>query len=550
MGGEATYWAKKLGRRLSRREAVRLALRIGAGMGGLSLLGCAASPKITPTPGATPAAKPVSPGATPTPKPVYGGTLRLAMGQIPGEDPARNLSGSFDYISTGHMYDSLLVLDHKLTLQPGLAVSWETPEPTRVIFKLSKGVKFHDGSDFNAAVGKFNYDRQLDPETKSGGRADLEKAVQTLEVVDDSTLTYVLKNPSVAFLVNSMADRAGAMASPAAVKKFNNDLRRNGVGTGPFQHKEWLLDLKQEMVRFNDYWRKGLPYLDGILTMVVPDETTRKIMLQTDAVDFAHDMSVVSMEELAKLPQLEVKFMPGDGIQGILMNMEKPPLDKKAVRQAIAYAIDRKAISEAVYRGKYQPAEGHLGPQYWFYGKVKGYPFDPAKAREKLAEGGYPNGFEVTVIIRKDRPTLSPLSEAIQAMLSKVGVRLKIQSLEAATYATLQKQGDYEIAAVQTPTGADPQAYVNWYLHPEAQYRGAKMSPEAWQLIVKADRTYDQEERGKLYVEVDKYLTEDVIGFLPIAYNVHRLTYNKRVKNYIPPGNETRWNFSEVWIQA
>ncbi|MBI2304855.1 MAG: hypothetical protein HYU86_08950 [Chloroflexi bacterium] len=546
MGEDQTYWAKKLGRRLSRREAVGLALRVGMSVGGLSLLGCAAAPAATPTKAPTTP----KPGVTPAAKPVYGGTLRLAIGAMPGEDPARSLSGAFDHIANGQMYNNLIFLDEKARLRPELAISWETPEPTKVVFKLRQGVKFHDGGDFNASVGKVNYDRQLSPDTKAGSRRDLELAVQSVQAVDESTLMYVLKAPSASFLVNTMADKAGAMVSPAAVEKFKNDLTQNGVGTGPFQHKAWLSGERQEMVRFDGYWQKGLPYLDGISTMVVPEETTRKIMLQTGGVDFAHDLSVTTLDELKGSPQLEVQSTPAMGIRGIQMNMEKPPFDKKAVRQAIAYAIDRQAIAQSVYGGKFQPAEGTFGPPYWFYGKVKGYSLDLEKARTKLAEGGYPTGFEVTAIIRSDYPDLMPVAEAIQAMLSKIGVRIKIQSMEQAKYANLWKQGDYDMVIGRTSTGADPQAYVFWYLHPESTYKGAKVSPEAWQLILKADQTYDQEERGKLYSEVDKYLTEDVVGFMTIVYNSTRLAYNKRLKNYIPWFNDNRWNFREVWIQT
>src|SRR4051794_7068237 len=214
----------------------------------------------------TEAAKPAASGDAPK----KGGMLRIGLStEAVTMDP--HLSGSkIDRQIYHNIYEPLVMLDNKLQIKPSLAESWTQPDPKTLIFKLRQGVKFHDGTDFDAEAVKFNFDRMQDPATKSVRTGEIAN-VQNAEVVDKNTVKLNLKKPDAALLA-TLTDRAGMIISPAAVKKFGPDIQRNPVGTGPFQFVEWLKDDHLSAKKFDAYWDKNAgPYLDGLRYRPIPD---------------------------------------------------------------------------------------------------------------------------------------------------------------------------------------------------------------------------------------------------------------------------------------
>src|SRR3954469_6572071 len=230
----------------------------------------AAAPTRAPPPAAKPAdaAKPAAAGGTPT----KGGTLRIGLSsEAVTMDP--HLSGSkIDRQIYHNIYEPLVMLDTKLQIQPSLAESWSYPDPKTLVFKLRQGVKFHDGTDFDADAVKFNVDRMQNPDTKSVRTGEIAN-IQNAEVVDPYTVKLNLKKPDSTLLA-TLTDRAGMIISPDAVKKFGADIQRNPVGTGPFQFVEWVKDDHLATKRFDAYWDKNNgPYLDGLRYRPIPDDT-------------------------------------------------------------------------------------------------------------------------------------------------------------------------------------------------------------------------------------------------------------------------------------
>ena len=284
--------------------------------------------------------------------PVRGGTLRI--GWIPG---AKTLDPHFSVeFSERHVYylvfNTLVALDRGFNVVPELARSWQvSPDGKRVTFQLQRGVKFHDGTDFNADSVKWNIERILDPQTKSPQRAQLEPAIASVAVVDPYTVAVELKKP-FAPLLAALAERPGFMVSPGAAQKLGQDFGQRPVGTGPFRVVEWLRDSQVTLERFPDYWEKGKPYLDRVIYRVVPDPTVRLTMVRTGEVDIATDVDAKDIPSLRNETSLRVSEMkPAARWTALQWHVDEPPFNNKAritTRRAYGFRTFR-AIEVALY---------------------------------------------------------------------------------------------------------------------------------------------------------------------------------------------------------
>jgi peptide/nickel transport system substrate-binding protein len=265
--------------------------------------------------------------------PVRGGTLRI--GWIPNAktlDP--HLSSQFSDRYILYMaFNTLVALDRSFNVMPELARSWQvSPDGKQITFDLQRGVKFHDGTDFNAEAVKWNIERILDPATNSTSRTLIEPAIAAVKVADPYKVVFELKQPFPPLLA-ALAERPGFMVSPAAVKQLGPDFGRRPVGTGPFRVTEWVQDSHVTLERFADYWEKGKPYLDKVTVRVVPDATVRLTMVRTGEVDLATDVDAKDIPGLAGDPSVKVSEMkPPARWTALLWQVNKPPFDNKALR--------------------------------------------------------------------------------------------------------------------------------------------------------------------------------------------------------------------------
>src|SRR5262249_46610280 len=239
-------------------------------------------------------------------------------------------------------------LDRGFNVVPELARSWQvSSDGKRVTFQLQRGVKFHDGADFNADSVKWNIERILDPQTKSPQRAQLEPAIASVAVVDPYTVAVELKK-RFAPLLAALAERPGFIVSPTAVQKLGPDFGQRPIGTGPFRFVEWVRDAQVTLERFPDYWDKGKPYLDRVICRVVSDPTVRFTMVRTGEVDIATDADARDISSLRNEASLRVSEMkPSTRWTALQWHVDEPPFNKKALRQAIARACNRNALPDA-----------------------------------------------------------------------------------------------------------------------------------------------------------------------------------------------------------
>jgi glutathione transport system substrate-binding protein len=331
---------------------------------------------------------------------------------------------------TKSFYEGLFEFDKDLKIRPVLAESYDvSPDGLVYTFKLRQGVKFHDGSDFNAEAVKFVLERAINPDNKMP-RANQFKAIGKIDVVDAYTVRMTLKEPFSPFL-NALAHGSAAMISPTALKKWGNkDIAFHPVGTGPFEFVEWKQTDFVKVKKFDGYWKKGYPKVDSITWKPVPENGTRMAMLQTGEADFVSSVPAETAAALKSNAKLVLTASDSIIVRYISMNTMQKPFDDVKVRQAVNYAINRDALVKVAFGGFASPLTSIVPEGIKYAHKTGPWPYDPKKARELLKEAGYPNGFEATMWGAYNDTTTQKALQFIQQQLQQVGIKLTVQALE------------------------------------------------------------------------------------------------------------------------
>ena len=504
------------------------------GIGGLGVLSAcgpgspAAGPTSAPAPASTPAqgapaqatapakaaAAPSTVTAAPTPAAAAGsakrgGTLKVTLdSDIIGIDPHGASAGVDRNVYTA-IYNGLVAPDKNLKIVPDLAESWTTPDPRTYIFKLRSGVKFHDGTAFDADAVKKNFDWILDPANASARRPEIVD-VEQVSVVDPLTVRITLKNAFAPFL-SIISDRAGYMVSPTARAKFGKDYPRNPVGTGPFQFVEWIKDDHVTFKRFDGYFEPSLPYLDEITYRPIPDLSVALTELKTANVDFLFRIDPKDVPDVKSTPNAVYLEGPGVGYQGLWINTAKGPLADRALRQAVNLAVDREALLAAAYFGIGQIAQGPIPPSSWAYDpSIPHVQRDVAAARQKLAEGGQPNGFKLVLKAQSNSPLQDKITQLIQAQLAEANIQVEIQTVEFGALLKVGEQGDFDAMSLGWSGRIDPDGNIEPIFHTNGNFNYGKYSSSAIDEGIAGERqTTDQAQRKQIFQQIQKTINDD-----------------------------------------
>lgn len=410
---------------------------------------------------------------------------------------------------------------------PGLAESWDiSDDGTVYTFHLRKGVKFHDGSTFDAEAVKFNFDRMLDDkhpfhDTGPFPLAFFFSSVKTTEAVDSHTVKFTLKEPYAPFLSN-LAYPTGLIVSPAAVKKFGKDYGRHPVGTGPFKFIEWKSNERVVIDRFEGYWGQGSG-TKAVIFRPVTDANTRTAEMLAGGIDLMVEVPPTSLSQF-KNDQFKLYEQVGPHVWFLILDCQKGPFKDKKVRQAANYAINKEAICKNVLEGTASVANGPVAPAFaWAYDKtLDPYPYDPEKAKSLLKEAGVAEGTELTFYVTEGGSgMLSPIEmgTAIQADLAKVGLKAKIQTFEWNTFLGkvnpgLDKDQHVDMAEMAWMTN-DPDTLPYLTLRTGAWpdkggfNSGYYSNPEVDKLLEEARTSTDQSKRAELYKKMAKIVHDD-----------------------------------------
>src|SRR3954452_17868332 len=452
-------------------------------------------------------------------------------------------------------YQGLYGFDKDMKMIPVLAESYEVSKDGLVYtVKLKRGIKFHDGTDFKADAVKANFDRVTNPDNKLK-RYGLYSNIAKTEVVDDYTARITLKTAFSAF-INNLAPPSGVMISPAAMKQYGKDIAMHPVGTGPFKFVEWKQTDYLKVAKNENYWKKGLPKVDSITWKPVVDSNTRVSVMQTGEAQFTFPVPYELADPLKAKSDLEVVAGPSIVLRYLSMNTQQKPFDNPKVRQAIAYAINKDALAKVAFNGYAAPAEG-VAPQGVEYAvKLGPWPYDVAKAKQLLAEAGYPNGFETELWSAYNHTTAQKVTQFLQQQLQQVGIKTKITLLESG-------QRVEKVESWQDPATAPVRLYyvgwststgeADWALRPllygeswppklfnTAYYKNPKVDAD----IKGAQLATSSSEKAQLYKDAQETIWNDA-PWAPLVVEQLLSAHNKKLSGvYVIP--DASFNFYEV----
>lgn len=357
-----------------------------------------------------------------------GDPILAISGQPETLDPY-NTNTTLTTAVTKSFYEGLFGFDKDLKVRNVLAESYESsPDGLVYTFKLREGVKFHDGTTFDAAAVKANLDRVLDPDNHLAHYNQFNR-IKTIEVLSPTSLRITLKEPFGPF-INSLAHASAAIISPTALKKYGKDIAFHPVGTGPFTFVDWKQTDYVKGAKFADYWQAGFPKVDTITWKPVPENGTRAAMLQTGEADFAFPLPYEQAKMLESSKKLKIEVHASIIERYLSMNVLQKSFDDLRVRQAINYAINKEALAKVAFSGYAFPAQGIVPQGVRYAHKMDPWPYDPAKARQLLKEAGYANGFEATLWSAYTTTTAQKAIQFLQQQLGQVGIKVQTLALE------------------------------------------------------------------------------------------------------------------------
>ena len=523
----------------------------------------------TPTP-AKPSPTTPRPSPTPTPtetqvaeqKPVEvspcvreGGTLVIAnIADVLRLDPA--LITDVPTANVAELiFEFLVDVAPNGTFIPGLAERWEvSPDAKEWTFYLRKGVKFHDGTPFNATAVKFTAERTMDPETQSPDGELFRNTIERVEVIDEYTVKFVLKKPSAGFISQIVRNQGLMIVSPTAAMKYGKDFSKNPVGTGPFMFVEWVPGDRVVLKRFDEYW-KGKPCLEEIIIKPIPESSVQVASLLAGDVDVIYAVSREDLDRLERSPDVVVYKVPGFTVFGIVFNVEHEFFKDVRVRQALNYAVDKDAIVETLFKGIAVRTYGPLPPSSPYYTEnVNKFPYDPEKAAQLLEEAGWKLGddgirykdgkpFKFSIILQEGKEA-EELVQAVAEYWRRIGVIAELQILEYGTWVDKLVSHDFEAGYIWWSAGSpDPDNFLPFLFRSDGWANvGLYSNPKVDELIDKVSITPDFEERKRYAEEAQRLIVEDSYWIF-IYSGLDIIAMRDYVKNYVHSPFERDYTF-------
>jgi len=479
-----------------------------------------------------------------------GGTLKYATGTDPNTLNPQFVTDVPTSRLVMNIHETLIYPSSDGVLEGVLAESWSvSPDKLTWTFKLREGVKFHDGTDFDAAAVKFNFDRIKDKATESP-RASVAKAFTEINVVDSHTVEIRTESPFAAMQAQ-LSSYNLAIMSPTAVKKLGDDYARNPSGTGAFKLESWTPGEKLVLARFDDYWGENA-HLDAVDVRFVPEDTSRVLMLLNGDVDVVANLPPAMSGRVEAGSNTKIIQKTGFRTIYLGLNTRMPPFDNLKVRQAVAHAINTDAIVKGILRGIGTRGGSFESPVIPGSRKdLQPYAFDVDKAKALLAEAGFPDGFSTKFFTPTGRyPSDRQVAGAIQSQLQKIGITAQIESPDWGALRAALNKGDETpmfLMGKGSPTG-DLDLTTRLTLKTGARMNNTNYSnPETDSLIDKQATLLDQDARYEVLSEILGNVYEDV-PLVVLFYQNQLFGISKAVQDLDVNPNEFV-GFRTAWIK-
>jgi len=495
---------------------------------------------------------------------VFGG-----QGEPVSLDPAIITDGVSSRI-TRQIYEGLVKYKGPTTeVIAALAEKWEVSKDGTVwTFTLHKGVKFHDGNPCDAAAIVWNFDRwrlskhpQHENQIKAGqtfeyyeaqfGGFDEKSLITKVEAVNPQTVRITLKNPQGPFLAN-LAMFVFDIVSPKAVEKHGLNFGKNPVGTGPFKFVEWKVGQEVILEANKDYWDKAhAPKVQRVVVRNIKDNSQRLAALKAGELHGFEGLNPDDVKVVRADPNLQIILRPTNTTGYVAFNYKVKELRDGRVRQAIAHAINKKAIVDALYGGTGMVATQFQPPPLWGYNKeLKDYEYNPERAKQLLRDAGFGQGLkEITwddgrkeplqfwymPVSRPYYPNPKEIAEAIAADLAKAGITVQLQTTDWAVYLDKRKNGQLPLYMLGwTGDNGDPDNFVCYFFcSPGNSREGFYANQQITDVLMEAQKLTDQPKRAALYRKAEQMIHDDVARIF-IANNQPPLPFSKKVKGYVP----------------
>jgi peptide/nickel transport system substrate-binding protein len=489
--------------------------------------------------------------------PVRGGTLVVGVPETPDHLDAHKMqSASIYWLMTGAVYNGLVSADDNYNIVPNLFKSWEQKDGGKIWeFKLEEGVKFHDGSDLTAEIVKWNFERAMDPKTGWTERRDFADVIDRIEAVGKYTVRFHLKyaNPIFNIAPLSVTGRSVMMVSKQAVEKMGSkDFDNLPVGTGPFKVTEYIRDDHLTLVRNENYWKKGLPYLDKIVVKFIKDANTRFAALRTGEIQMMYDLPPEMVPMIQKAPGVTYLKSAPCSYVWLCFNMD-PEAEKAGatffkdvrVRQAISLAIDRDELVKLVVPGMGEPAYGGPLPKtHRYYHQIDAIKYDPARAKQLLKEAGYPN-LKFTMDTNNSKSRFARALEVMKEQLARIGVEADIQVLDkAASFPRiLARPPMFHATLEDLEFCIDPSYMSRYYAYGSPQNYARWNNPEFSKLLSEGMGTADFQKRKKIYDRAQELIVSVDYVRLMLWYGFEDIAYSSKLKGYMftPYYNHLKW---------
>ncbi len=441
------------------------------------------------------------------------------------------------------IFDSLVRRDNTFTIRPWVAERWEVPDPRTYVFHLRRDVRFHDGHALTSRDVKWTLDS-----VRNGSLVTLKattyKLIDRIDTPDDFTVVIHLSEPDGTLLYN-LSEGAFGIVPFGSDKQFS----AHPVGSGPFVFLRSDPDSQVVLDRNEGYWGERAR-IARVRFAVVPDATTRALELRKGSADVSPPGSMTAdmIGALRRDPTLEVEQQPGTVLAYLAFNLRDPVLKDVRVRQALAYAIDRRPILHYLFGDQGRLAESVLPPQHWAHeDNLPRYEYDPAKANALLDAAGYPRdkaGVRFHLLMKTStEETTRLLAAALQQQLRAVGIALDIRSFEFATFYSDVNKGSFQLYSLRWIGGNEDPDIFYYAFHsssfpPKHANRSYYVNPEIDRLIDAGRATTDQEQRKKIYAQVQQILARD-LPYINLWYFDNVVVHSRRVKNLrmSPSGN-------------